>query len=109
MKNPCLNAALAELEAAGVRDVEIVRGSKHPQIRFRVNGGPGLQVFACPGTSSDYRAPANTRRDIRALLRRCGINTDRERLAKPPLKPDRLTLLERRVAALEERLAKEEK
>jgi hypothetical protein len=103
VKNPCLDAALAELESAGVRDIQIARGSKHPQVRFRVNGGP-LRAFTVPGTPSDQRAPANTRRDVRVLLRQCGVSMDRERPRKPPLKLDRLSLLERRVAALEQQL-----
>ena len=44
MKNPCVDAALAELEANGIRDVTIACGSKHPQLRFHVNGGPAARV-----------------------------------------------------------------
>jgi hypothetical protein len=103
VKNPCLDTALAELESAGIRDVQIVRGSKHPQVRFRVNGGP-VRAFTVPGTPSDQRAPANTRRDVRNLLRECGVSMDRERPKPPPKKPDRVSLLEQRVAALERKL-----
>jgi hypothetical protein len=106
VKNACLDAALAELESAGVRDVVVARGSKHPQVRFRINGGP-TRVFSVAGTPSDQRAPANTRRDVRVLLRQCGVSIDRERPRKPPpKKPDRISLLERRVAALEHELTK---
>jgi hypothetical protein len=104
VKNACLDAALAELESAGVRDIQIARGSKHPQLRFRINGG-ALRAFTVAGTPSDVRSPANTRRDVRILLRQCGVNLNQER-PPPPKKPDRLSLLERRVAALEHELAK---
>jgi hypothetical protein len=105
VKNPCLDIALAELESAGVRDVIVARGSKQPQVRFRVNGGP-VRAFTVPGTPSDQRSPANTRRDVRNLLRQCGVSMDRERPAPPAKKPDRVALLERRVAAIEHALAK---
>ena len=36
MRNPCLAAALEELDKAGVRHPEIARGSKHLQISFYV-------------------------------------------------------------------------
>ena len=38
MRNPCLDAALEEFEAAGVRDVQQVRGGKHLQLRWQVSG-----------------------------------------------------------------------
>lgn len=104
-KNACLDIGLAELESAGIRDIQIAHGSKHPQIRFRINGGP-LHAFTVPGTPSDQRAPANTRRDVRVLLRQCGVNLNQERPKPPPKKPDRISLLERRVAALEHKLTK---
>jgi hypothetical protein len=40
MRNPCLEVALRELEAVGIRDVEQVRGGKHLQLRWQVNGLP---------------------------------------------------------------------
>jgi hypothetical protein len=105
VKNPCLDIALAELESAGVRDIQIARGSKHPQVRFRINGGP-VQVFSVPGTPGDWRSPQNTRADIKKFLRECGV-PEPERSRKQPLKkPDRITLLERRVDALEHQLTK---
>jgi hypothetical protein len=105
VRNDCLTAALDVLEEHGIRDVQIARGSRHPQLRFRVNGG-GLRVFSLPGTSSDHRSPQNTRRDVRILLRECGVNLNQERPKPPPKRPDRITLLERRVAALEHELTK---
>jgi hypothetical protein len=68
MRNPCLDAALAELEAAGVRSYELARGGKHLQLHWSVNGHP-LRVLVLPITPSDWRSPHNTRRDVRALLR----------------------------------------
>jgi hypothetical protein len=106
-RNPCLAAALAELEAAGIRDVTVAHGGKHPQLRFRINGG-ALHVFAVPGTAGDWRSPANVRSDLRRYLREAGVC-----LAEPQSKgterlPSRMELLERRVTELERRLARVE-
>jgi hypothetical protein len=102
MKNPCLAAALAVLETHGVRDVEIARGAKHPQLKFKVNGGPAY-VFAIPGSPSDWRSPQNTKRDMRNLLREIGVIAAPEPKPPPPppRKADRVAELEGRVAALE--------
>ena len=35
MRNHCLETALRELEAVGIRDVEQVRGGKHWQLRWQ--------------------------------------------------------------------------
>jgi hypothetical protein len=99
-KNPCINAACEELERAGIRNVEIANGSKHPQLRFRINGVP--RIFSACGTPSDWRSPENTRRDMRAFLRKEGvISVPDPRPAPPPRQPSRVELLERRIAALE--------
>lgn len=101
--NECVKAALAELEAHGIRDVAVVNGSKHPQLRFRVNGGP-MRMLTVAATPSDWRAPANTRRDVRKILREAGLIVASEKPAPqppPPAKLDRVSLLEQRVAALE--------
>ena len=71
-RNPCLDAALAELEDAGVRNFQLVHGSKHPQLRWSINGHP-LRILTLPGTTGDWRSPRNVRRDTRALLRLDGI------------------------------------
>jgi hypothetical protein len=99
MKNECLEIALRELEAVGVRDIEQVHGSKHLQLRWRVNAGE-VRFYTLPCTPSDIRSPHNVRADIRRLLREDGVLTT---IAKSPTfkQPDRFTLLERRVAALE--------
>src|SRR6516165_12229007 len=38
MRNACLDAALAELDAAGIRDYQLARGGKHLQLRWTVAG-----------------------------------------------------------------------
>jgi hypothetical protein len=104
MRTPCLEAALRELDAAGIRDVEQVRGGKHMQIRWQVNGHR-LRVYTLPLTPSDWRSPHNTRADIRRLLREDGVLAAPERAepAPPPApKPDRFTEIERRLQALED-------
>jgi hypothetical protein len=72
MRNPCLDAALAELEAVGIRDFQLARGGKHLQLRWSVNGHP-TRMLVVPVTPSDWRSDRNTRRDIRALLRLDGL------------------------------------
>jgi hypothetical protein len=72
MRNACLDAALAELDAVGIRDYQLARGSKHLQIRWTTASG-ALRILTIPGTPSDWRSPANTRRDMRRLLRADGL------------------------------------
>jgi hypothetical protein len=101
MKDSCMAAALRELEAAGVRDIEQARGGKHPQLRWRVNGRP-LRVYSVPGSSSDWRSAHNVRADVRRMLREDGVDTAAEPKPPPPKSPDRITALTQRVAALEQ-------
>jgi hypothetical protein len=99
--NPCVRIAMRELERHGIRNVEIARGSKHPLLKFRVNGGPE-KIFAVSGTSGDQMAPEATRRDLRVLLRHCGVEVSpTAKPPPPPRQPSRMELLERRIAALE--------
>jgi hypothetical protein len=101
MHNPCVTAALRELENAGIRNVEVTRGSRHPQLRFQINGGP-VRIFTVAGTPSDWRAADNTRSDMRRLLRSAGVIVAPDpRPAPPPRQPSRVELLEKRIAALE--------
>jgi hypothetical protein len=72
MRNACLDAALAELDAVGIRNYQLVRGSKHLQIRWTAASG-ALRILTIPGTPRDWRSPANTRRDMRRLLRADGL------------------------------------
>jgi hypothetical protein len=60
-RNTCLEAALAELAAAGVRDPVIARGAKHLQVRWVGPGGQARMVTV-PSTASDWRAAENIRR-----------------------------------------------
>ena len=71
MRNPCLDAALAELDAVGIRDYQLARGAKHLQVRWTVAGV--LRMMTIPGSPSDWRSLANTRRDMRRLLREDGL------------------------------------
>lgn len=103
MRNDCLNAALQELSAAGVRDIARAYGGKHMQLRWQVNGTERMYVL--PITPSDVRAAANVRADIRRILREDGLLITAERRPPAPKTPDRITLLERRIVALEQRLA----
>jgi hypothetical protein len=99
-----LDIALRELDAAGIRDVEQVRGGKHLQLRWRANRH-GLRVYTLPLTPSDWRSSHNTRADIRRMLREDGALAVLERAepAPPPTpKLDRIAALEQRVEALEE-------
>lgn len=107
MPNPCIEAAKTELARVGIRDVMIAHGGKHPQLHFKINGGP-VHVFSVPGTPSDHRAPANVRTSLRRYLAEAGVDLN---LASEPKSaeraPSRIELLERRVAALERRLIQE--
>ena len=101
MKNECLAAALQELSAAGVRDVDRAYGGKHLQLRWRVNGTE--RMYSLPITPSDFRSAANTRAQIRRILREDGMLLMAER--KPPERmPSRIERLERRVGVLETEL-----
>jgi hypothetical protein len=104
MKNPCLEAALRELNAAGIRDVERSYGGKHLQLRWRANGH-GLRMYSLALTPSDWRGPRNAAADIRRMLKEDGMLTSAAPKPPPPPKPvDRISRLEARVAALESAL-----
>jgi hypothetical protein len=103
MKNTCLNAALDELSDAGIRDVSHANGAKHRQISWRSPNGATRFYTVSSGAPSDHRAVANTRSDIRKLLRADGLLVDREPAKPRPL--DRMSRLEQRVAAVELELA----
>jgi hypothetical protein len=100
MRNPCLDAAITVLEECGIRDREIARGSKHPQIRFRrINGEAALHVFALSGTASDHRSPANTKSALRKYLREHGVITAPER-TEPTPPPKKLSRIDECVHAI---------
>ncbi len=105
MKNECLEAALRELAAVGIRDVIRSFGGKHLQIRWRVNGA-GERSYSMPTTPSDVRSAANTRARIRQMLKADGLLL--EPVAKPPPRQpslaERVATLERRLTFLEGKL-----
>jgi len=86
MRNPCLDAALAELDAVGIRDYQLARGAKHLQVRWTVAGV--LRMMTIPGSPSDWRSPQNTRRDMRRLLREDGLIEIKPAHAAPDPDPD---------------------
>ena len=49
MRNACLAAALAELDAVGIRDYQLARGGKHLQLRWTV-AGHVLRMLTIPLT-----------------------------------------------------------
>jgi hypothetical protein len=100
LKNSCLNAVLEELNAAGVRDISHANGGRHRQLRWAARNGD-VRVFnvSFGTTSSDYRAAANARSEIRRMLKADGMLVDRAPPAPRPL--DRVSRLEQRITALE--------
>ena len=87
MRNACLDAALAELDAVGIRDYQLARGGKHLQLRWTVVGH-ALRVLTIPLTPSDWRSPQNTRSDLRKLLRQDGLLETKPNGAQCAVKPD---------------------
>jgi hypothetical protein len=107
MKNPCLEAALQELDAAGIRDVERAYGGKHLQLRWQVNGE--RRMHSMPATPSDLRSAANTRAQIRQKLRADGRLVDpssRPGKIKPPSVQEQLRELRVEIRNLRERIVK---
>jgi hypothetical protein len=70
-RNADLNAGLAVLSEAGIRDVAVVYGAKHLQLRWAHNGQPRMVTVPC--TASDLRSSLNTRAEVRKLLRLDGL------------------------------------
>jgi hypothetical protein len=66
-RNDDLDAALGELDKVGIRDVVVVRGGKHLQLRWMVHGHQRMVTVPC--TASDLRSTLNTRAEVRKLLR----------------------------------------
>jgi hypothetical protein len=85
MRNACLDAAFAELDAVGIRDYQLARGGKHLQLRWTAPGHT-LRMLTIPLTPSDWRSPQNTRSDLRKLLRQDGLLETNGPSMKP--KPD---------------------
>jgi hypothetical protein len=109
MRNECLIAALDELAKVGIRDVVQAHGSKHLQLRWRTNGH-GERFYAVPGSASDHRSHLNVRADIRRMLRADGLIAEQPSKPSPPVvkakTPDRISLIEMRLRAVELELEK---
>ncbi len=107
-RNRCLDAALRELANYGIRDVAQSHGGKHLQLRWQVNGHTP-RMYSCPITPSDVRSAANTRADIRRMLREDGIIIviKQPKISAPPAPKlqHRVATLEGQVAALRQELA----
>jgi hypothetical protein len=73
-RNHDLDAGLAVLSEAGIRDVVVARGSKHYQLRWQVHGQ--LRVKTISASPSDWRSSRNVRTEIRQQLRRDGLLPD---------------------------------
>ena len=100
--NECTRIVLRELEIAGIRDVEQIRGARHLQVRWHVNGGP-QRTYTVPGSPSDIRTPRNVRADVRRLLRTDGVSFEQPK-PPPPKQLDRVALLQQEMAALRQRV-----
>jgi hypothetical protein len=79
--NPCLEAAIGELRAAGVYYQILRRGHRHLKIRWSVNGTTRLVVVSA--TPSGPRAAWAARGDVRRLLRLDGMILRQGGLPKP--------------------------
>jgi hypothetical protein len=86
MRNACLDAAVAELDAVGIRDYQLARGSKHLQLRWSFNGQPRMMTIC--GSPSDWRSPQNTARDLRRVLRQDGLLETNGSAPKPGPDPE---------------------
>jgi hypothetical protein len=107
MKNPCLEAALQELDAAGIRDVKRAYGGKHLQLRWQVNGE--RRMISMPATPSDLRSAANTRAQIRQKLRADRLLVEpssRPEKIRPPSVQEQLRQLGVEIWNLRERIVK---
>ena len=96
---------IAELKQAAVREIEVVQGGKHDQVRWKVNGSEP-RFITIPGSPSDWRSEANLKADVRRMLRADGLLVDPTPAKPRPKPPDRLSRLEQTVRSLEQRLAK---
>ena len=68
--NECLDTALSELAAVGIKP-EVFYGGKHIRLHWRHSGE--LRSHTVPVTPSDWRTPANNRSQIRGTLKRDGL------------------------------------
>jgi hypothetical protein len=97
--NTCLAAAIDELSLAGVRDVRHAPGGKHRQLGWLSQDGSPRFYNVSVGPPSDSRSIANTRANIRRILKADGMLVDRTPPA--PRQLSQIEKLEQRLAALE--------
>jgi hypothetical protein len=103
-RNESLSAALEELAAAGIHHPTVSNGGKHMQVRWQTPRGQ-IRIFSVACTPSEWRASANTRSDVRRILRQDGMLEEAIKVDVPTKQPSRIDLLERRIQRLEHRLA----
>lgn len=70
MQNAELDMALAELDRVGIKPL-VEHGGKHLRLRWRHRGENRSTTVAL--SASDYRAPLNVRKQVRAILRQDGL------------------------------------
>lgn len=82
MANAELDMALSELGRFGIQPA-VEHGGKHLRLRWEHSGQPRSTTIAL--SSSDFRAPMNVRKQVRAILRQDGIiaELDETPSAKP--------------------------
>jgi hypothetical protein len=97
--NTCLTAAIDELAPAGIRDVRHAPGGKHRQLGWVSPNGSPRFCNVSVGSPSDSRSIANTRANVRRILKADGLLVDRAPPA--PWQLSQIEKLEQRVTALE--------
>jgi Rha family phage regulatory protein len=71
LKNPCVEAAMVELTACGITPL-VRHTGKHVALVW--SRGDGVErTFVTSATPSDFRAPLNSRTEIRRMLREDGL------------------------------------
>jgi hypothetical protein len=83
-RNPELDAGLATLAEAGIRDVTVARGAKHLQLRWLFNNQPRMMTVSC--SPSDWRGSRNLRTEIRRQVRLDGLLPEVNGSASAPSK-----------------------
>jgi hypothetical protein len=108
MRNEELDAVLAELKRAGVRDPVVSTGGRHLQVRWQV--GAVVRFYTVSISGSDWRGPRNAAAEVRRMLKGDGLLAAQ---ADPPGAPPpkaaawrvEIERLEKRVAKLEAKVA----
>jgi hypothetical protein len=78
VKNECYDVVVNELDALGI-DYFLEDRGKHQAVCWSYSGKDGFQTrtFIIPVSPSDWRAPLNTKTDIRKILRSDGLINDK--------------------------------